>query len=109
MVDPEDMAAAEAAFVDALGPVAYDSEAWGDESVWLDMELLAERQGLAPIAGGAPDGPYEPSEADWASYCEWSRELDASGDFPKLKDLEDRRRDREDVGHWYAEHEGGGR
>jgi hypothetical protein len=79
---------------------------------WSDHygELLAtgKTSALPPVAGGSPE-PFEPSAEDWACYCAWSRELDASGDFPREKDLEDRRRDRRDVLQWYTEHEGGDR
>jgi hypothetical protein len=100
MIDPEDEAAAEEAFVSALPAVAGDSEAWDDPSVFLDVELLAagrhplpfgpEPEGdirdfaaaaledlpLPSISGGAP----EPSPEDLADYHAWSEDLDRRRD-----------------------------
>jgi hypothetical protein len=103
MVDPEDEAAAEEAFVAALPEVAGDSPAWDREDIFMDVELLAagihpwpipavgdddrmepddfaaaalEDLALPPVAGGSPDDESEPSEADWRDYSEWSEALE---------------------------------
>jgi hypothetical protein len=90
-----------------FGPEPDAPDALPSRSQHLGALLATGRSIPLPVSGGAPDGPYEPTESDWASYCAWSRELDASDDFPKLKDLEDRRRDRADVRDWYRDHREG--
>jgi hypothetical protein len=69
----DDMAEAEAVFVDALEPVPFDDPAWGeglDERGPADWPATLAEAGIAPIAGGSP----EPSEADWRAACELFRE-----------------------------------
>jgi hypothetical protein len=48
-LDPEDRSEAEEVFTDALDPVPFDSPAWDDPGVYLDVESLLE------AAGGFPD------------------------------------------------------
>jgi hypothetical protein len=98
---PEDEAEAEAAFVDALPAIDYDSPSWGAEIDyeaaarawgWDTVEtdapdadpaigfpglasLALRRAGIAPVAGGSPD--YEPTAEDLADYGRWSEELEA--------------------------------
>jgi hypothetical protein len=130
-LDREDEHDAEVVFVAELKPVPYDSPAWDDEFVFLDAEWLAagvhplpfaepdapdgnphlhfpgiasvaERNGLAPIAGGAPE--FEPSPEDLSDYHAWAEDLDRrrdAMDMPRLKDLDDRRQDRAAVREWY--------
>jgi hypothetical protein len=48
-LDPEDRAEAEEVFTDTLAPVRFDSPAWDDPGVYLDVESLLES------ASGIPD------------------------------------------------------
>jgi hypothetical protein len=105
MIEPEDEAAAEEAFVEALDAVPGNSDAWDRPDAFLDVESLLEPRGavpdeppagdrsippdavimppelddylpcVTPISGGAPE-PFQPSEADWRDYHEWSEDLD---------------------------------
>lgn len=57
LIEPEDEAAAEELFVDAMPAVPENSDAWDrDESVYLDAEMLAD--GVHPLPfGEGPDAP----------------------------------------------------
>jgi hypothetical protein len=63
-IDPEDEAVAEAAFVDALDaePVPYDSPAWDDESVILDVRMMIDGTHPSPFAEG-PVGDHDAPDA----------------------------------------------
>lgn len=66
LIEEEDMADAEAAFVDALPEIAFDSPAWGEAE-------------LMPITGGAPEPeepPFEPTGEDWADYRAFAEEIE---------------------------------
>ncbi len=116
-IDPEDMAAAEACFVDALEPVPSDSPAWDDPAVYLDAEslleadagpdgdhdapdadpharfpgiaTLAERRGPAPMSGGSP----EDLDGDRRDFEAWLERVDRP--YPPADQIEEMRR-------WYA-------
>src|SRR5262249_46021853 len=61
MVEDDDMADAEAVFVDNLPPVAWDSEAWDrDTSVIFDTELLSRDVHPWPIPTVGDDARAEP-------------------------------------------------
>jgi hypothetical protein len=55
MIDPEDEAAAEEAFVGGLDAVPGDSDAWGRPDTFLDVESLLEPRGAVAIEPPAGD------------------------------------------------------
>jgi hypothetical protein len=100
LVEEEDMADAEAAFVDALPAIPYDNEVWGedpedhpddadrttkpvDDEGPFPIEPPDDWPGsshagwvmLPPIRGGSEEAePFEPSPAEWAQACALFRE-----------------------------------
>jgi hypothetical protein len=94
LVEPDDMADAEAAFVDNLPEIPFDSPVWGDE--------------MPPISGGSPGH----LDGDRRDFEEWLSQVDASyppadqpeSDFPRVKTMADVRADMADVRRWYADH-----
>jgi hypothetical protein len=77
LVEPDDMAEAEACFVDALPPLDYASPCLGSDD---DLDGLD----IPPISGGSPE-PFEPDASDLPDYAAWSEQLD------RLRDLEEQR------------------
>jgi hypothetical protein len=104
LIEPEDEAAAEEAFVEALDAVPSDSDAWDRPDAFLDVESLLDPRSavgveppagdrsippdaaivppeldddlpcVTPISGGAPE-PFQPSPEDWEDYHRWSEDL----------------------------------
>jgi len=76
--DPSDAEAAAATLEDLPFPDAPDA----DPAIrFPGVASLAERLGIAPIAGGSPEAePFEPTAEDLADYSRWSAELDARRD-----------------------------
>lgn len=96
-LDREDEWAATEVFVAGLADIPMASPCWDDPTAIIDVELYLNgvhptpfpeppadellslaAHGLAPIAGGSPEGdePVEPSPEDWADYAAWSRGLE---------------------------------
>jgi hypothetical protein len=108
LIEPDDMADAEAAFVDNLPALDYHNPAWGSDEDLEDLDVppisdgpdapdadprirfpgiasLAERMAPPPIAGGSPE-PYVPTEADWEDYRRWSEAMDARDELRAMED-----------------------
>lgn len=93
-VDPEDMAEAEAVFVDALPALDPASDAWDREDFFLDCAMLAagSHPWPIPVVGDddrtiPPDAvvvppelepdDFEPTEADWEELRRWELDSEA--------------------------------
>jgi hypothetical protein len=116
LVEDDDMAAAEACFVDALRPVPYDSAAWGDDGEddptgeFPTAELLEAlgHEEATCISHEAGDGAviarkmidagtlppiaggaptYEPDDLDWREYSAWSRHLEELRDIEREREF----------------------
>jgi hypothetical protein len=113
LVEAEDMAEAEATFVDNLPELPADSECWDrDTSLIIDLDLLRRNEhpfpipavgdddrdfdaamaaledlNVPPVCGGGP----EPTEADLQDYGRWSEDIE-------------RRRNADEVRAWYRRH-----
>jgi hypothetical protein len=98
---------------DRESPDAFDA-AW--DAAWDALEdlPLPEPADLrepeawpTPISGGAPESePYEPTPSDLAELARWAADLEAGRDamdFPRVKDLEDRRAFQADIARWYRD------
>jgi hypothetical protein len=111
MIEPEDEAAAEAAFVDALPAIDFDSPVWGSDE-GLDVDA-----GSPPLPDPMPEyrspeeweatepGPIEPPDdwkgsaaAGWASLAEAGIAPIAGG----APDFQPSEADLEDYGRWSA-------
>jgi hypothetical protein len=107
-LESEDEAGATGAFTRAMDAVPYDSPAWDDPSVWLDVDSIMdaaaaaaveppddwkgsaaagwalippelEDMELPPVCGGGPeDEPFNPTPEDERAYLLWLRESDGS-------------------------------
>jgi hypothetical protein len=73
LVALEDMADAEAVFVDALPEIPFDVECWGSTEDLDDLDV-------PPIAGGSPEADPGPTEADRRDFEAWLSQVDA--DYP---------------------------
>jgi hypothetical protein len=60
-----------------MGPPAPPLRSADAQAAWTctDATLRLDVEDLLPIAGGAPDEPYEPSPEDLADYTSWSESL----------------------------------
>jgi hypothetical protein len=97
LIEPEDMAEAEAVFVDALPEVAADADAWDRQDVLFDSSMLAagthpwpipaigDDDRPAPICGGG----FEPDEDEraWASeaFAEPEPYCPTAGDLAEMR------------------------
>jgi hypothetical protein len=79
-LDAEDEHDCEMVYVEAFGPVPYDDPAWDDETMCLDVGLLARGVHPWPIPAVGDDDRAEPTEDDLADYGRWSEELDRRRD-----------------------------
>jgi hypothetical protein len=96
LVEPDDMADAEACFVDALRPVDYSSPAWGepDEATLISHEApdgasvvrRMQAKGVLPVSGGAPE-PYQPTPEDLADLADWLERLDRERDIAEQREF----------------------
>jgi hypothetical protein len=71
LIEAEDMADAEAVFVDAMPPIDFDNPVWGSDDDLDDLDI-------PPISGGAPEHEY--TDQDHADHMAWLDGLDA--DYP---------------------------
>jgi hypothetical protein len=99
-VDPDEVAELHALELERVEALADGPHPSVGEAIWAQM---AEGS-LPPIAGGAPDEPFEPSAEDLADYAVWSERLDAlRGDptFPAPATAADRARFQADLVEFY--------